>query len=263
MPPPPSHPHPPTPPSSTIPLPRILCLHGGGTNASIFHNQLRTILSHPSLSARYRFVFADAPFTCAEGVGVVPVYKDWGPYRRWFRWLGGHEEIDAESARREVLDAVRKAMESDEGSGEWVGVLGFSQGAKVACSLLYQQQLEGRESSWNFQFGVIMAGRCPFAALSTESEEYPWMQSAGGLPSAADLDSIAERPDMRLRVPTVHVHGLKDEGLGLHRRCVEEYCAPGTATVVEWDGPHRIPIKRGDVERVVEGVVGVADEYGV
>jgi hypothetical protein len=67
---------------------------------------------------------------------------------------------------------------------------------------------------------------------------------------------------MRLMVPTVHVHGLKDEGLALHRRCVEEYCAPGTTVVVEWDGPHRVPIKKGDVQSVVDAIVGVGDEYG-
>ena len=89
------------------------------------------------------------------------------------------------------------------------------------------------------------------------------MQSAGGLPDAADLDSLLERPDMRLRLPTVHVHGLKDEGLHLHRRCVEEYCAPGTTAVVEWDGTHRIPIKKSDVDKVVAKIVEVADEYGV
>jgi predicted esterase len=250
------------PPPTTLPLPRILCLHGGGTNATIFHNQLRSFLSHPSLAPRYRFVFVDAPFYCAEGVGVYPVYADWGPYRRWFRWTNDHEPVETSVAHHELEYVLRRAMEGDEGTGEWVGVLGFSQGAKLACSMLYQQQLSGKGSPWNFRFGIIMAGRCPFAAMSMEGEELPWLQSAGGLPSQADLDSISERPDMRLMVPTVHVHGLKDEGLELHRRCVEEYCAPGTTVVVEWDGPHRVPIKKADVQSVVDAIVGVGDEYG-
>ena len=173
-------------------------------------------------------------------------------------------------------------MEGDQGTGEWVGVLGFSQGAKLAASMLYEQQLcSERESQgcsasrkkssspssppspWNFRFGVVMAGRYPFAALSAEAEAYPWLQSAGGLPNSGDIDALMERPDMRLKVPTVHVHGLKDEGLELHRRCVGEYCAPGMATVVEWEGPHRLAVKRADVDKIVEAIVEVADEYGV
>jgi hypothetical protein len=234
---------------------------------------MRAFLSHPQLSARFRFVFVDAPFTCAEGIGVVPVYAAWGPYRRWFRWRKDHsvDVADTGVAHRVIWDAISSAMEKDEGRGEWVGLCGFSQGAKVACSVLYEQQLrvdrgvrprkELGEVNW--QFGIIMAGRCPFAALSAEGEELPWLQSAVGLPDEADLDAIVERPDMKLRAPTLHVHGLRDEGLVLHRRAVEEFCAPGTASVIEWDGPHRVPIKKADVERVVEGIVGLADEYGI
>lgn len=152
-------------------------------------------------------------------------------------------------------------MEDDTGSGEWAGVLGFSQGAKLAASMLYEQQLKGKDGPW--RFGIIFAGRAPLTALSEEGEGLDWLQSAGGLPDAADMDSILERPEMRLAIPTVHVHGLLDEGLGLHRRCVEDYCAPGMVTLVEWNGPHRLPLKRSDVDRVVEAVVEVADEYGI
>ena len=151
----------------------------------------------------------------------------------------------------------------------------------MACSMLYEQQLrvdrgEGvarrkeLEANGNgngegpegvlWKFGVILAGRCPFAALSAEGEALPWLQSAGGLPNQADMDAITDRPDMKLRAPTLHVHGLRDEGLELHRRAVEDYCAPGTTTVVEWDGPHRVPIKKADVEKVVQAFVELVDE---
>ncbi|KAG9775189.1 hypothetical protein KCU88_g5197, partial [Aureobasidium melanogenum] len=152
-------------------------------------------------------------------------------------------------------------MESDGGTGEWVGVLGFSQGAKLAASLLYEQQLQGKPGPW--KFAVILAGRAPLVSLNEEAESFPWMQSAGGLPDAADLDSVLERPDMKLRIPTLHVHGLKDEGLHLHRRLVQDYCAPGTTELVEWDGGHRIPIKKADVDKIVDAWVALADEYGI
>ncbi|KAK5958823.1 hypothetical protein OHC33_000666 [Knufia fluminis] len=257
-------------PTSTLSLPRILCLHGGGVNATIFRAQMRAFLTHPQLSTRFRFVFVEAPFFCDEGVGVHPVYSDWGPFRRWSRWLPSHPEIDAQACMHEVLYAIESGMRGDEGSGEWVGVLGFSQGAKVGCSLLLKQQLDEAAGTIDtesplvrFKFGVILAGRAPLLALNEEMEGLKFLQSAAGLPDGADMDAIYESPEYKLRLPTVHVHGLRDEGLELHRKCVEDYCAAGTTVVVEWDGPHRIPIKRVDVERVVEAVIGMADEYGV
>lgn len=89
------------------------------------------------------------------------------------------------------------------------------------------------------------------------------MQSAGGIADGVDLESIAERPEMRLRLPTVHVHGMKDEGLHLHRTLVNDYSAPGSTTLVEWDGPHRIPFKKVDVDRVVEAIMELCEEYGI
>ena len=266
-----------SPPPHTISLPRILCLHGGGVNAAIFHSQMRSFLSHPSLSHRFRFVFVDAPFECAEGVGVFPVYKEWGPFRRWFRWLDTHEKADGgvRGVHAKIWDAVQSGMRADEGTGEWVAVWGFSQGAKLAGSLMLEQQLvvdargvsgddgvNGDREKVMWKFGVLLAGRCPFAALSEQGEKLEWLQSAAGLPAEADLDAIMERPDMRLRLPTVHVHGRKDEGLELHRRAVSDFCAPGSTTVVEWDGPHRVPIKMVDVDRVVDAVLDLASEYG-
>ncbi|RMZ87438.1 hypothetical protein DV736_g5335, partial [Chaetothyriales sp. CBS 134916] len=259
------------PDPSTLHLPRILCLHGGGVNSVIFRTQLRAFLSHPSLSSRYRFVFVDAPFECAEGVGVVPVYADWGPFKRWSRWLATHPAIEPAECQMQIWAALEAGMRADTevlgATGAWVGVLGFSQGAKLACSLLYEQQLarlRGEHYARTaFQIGVIFAGRAPFLAMGEQAESFPWMQSAGGVAEGVDLESIDERPDLRLSVPTLHVHGLKDEGLDLHRRCVDGYCAPGTCEVVEWDGPHRLPIKKADVERIVHKWLEMADEYGI
>ncbi|RMD41516.1 hypothetical protein DV735_g3593, partial [Chaetothyriales sp. CBS 134920] len=224
------------PDPSTAHLPRILCLHGGGANALVFRTQLRAFLAHPSLAARYRFVFVDAPFECAAGVGVYPVYADWGPFRRWARWLHTQDAIeDPAECQARIWAALEAAMANDTdvlgATGDWIG--------------------------------IIFAGRAPFLALDSQTESLPWMQSAAGLADGVDTESIDERPDLRLSVPTLHVHGLKDEGLPLHRRCVEGYCAPGTFEVVEWDGPHRLPIKKADVDRIVQQWIEMADEYGI
>ncbi|KID61140.1 citrinin biosynthesis oxydoreductase CtnB, partial [Metarhizium hybridum] len=45
----------------TLSLPRILCLHGGGVNGTVFRLQCRAIIAQ--LGHRFRFVFMDAPYT--------------------------------------------------------------------------------------------------------------------------------------------------------------------------------------------------------
>ena len=69
-------------PDDNLHAPRILCLHGGGVNSSVFRSQCRALIKH--LPA-FRLVFADGPWFCEAGPGIVPVYEDCGPFRRWLR----------------------------------------------------------------------------------------------------------------------------------------------------------------------------------
>jgi hypothetical protein len=68
---------------STSHLPRILCLHGGGTNARIFRAQCHIIRRH--LENSFRLVFSDAPYISKPGPDVTSVYADWGPFRSWMK----------------------------------------------------------------------------------------------------------------------------------------------------------------------------------
>ncbi|KAM7205770.1 citrinin biosynthesis oxidoreductase CtnB [Naviculisporaceae sp. PSN 640] len=127
------------PPDPSLPLPRILCLHGGGVNAKVFRWQCRSII-RSGLTPHFRFVFADAPFECDPHPAIVQVYGEHGPFYRWLRWLEDHEEVSAHDTCRSILGGLQSVMDKDEGTGEWVGVLGFSQGAKIAGSLLWSQE---------------------------------------------------------------------------------------------------------------------------
>jgi predicted esterase len=137
-------------------------------------------------------------------------------------------------------------------SGRWVGLLGFSQGARMAgCLLLRQQQQqeEGEADSppWllqskqqlspSYRFAVLMAGRGPLAA-------------------ADSADPVL------LRLPTIHVHGTLDAGLAMHRQLLHCCCAEGSGRLVEWCGDHRVPIKTKDVAPVVAAILAVARESG-
>jgi hypothetical protein len=150
--------------------------------------------------------------------------------------------------------------------GEWVALLGFSQGAKVAASLLYRQQIReevlGKHSAGtHFRFGVLLAGRGPLISLD------PGLVLSPALPDASQITD-AKGPHRQtfyheghvLRIPTIHVHGLRDKGLDLHRQLFEEFCDPYIRRLVEWDGDHRPPLKRNDVSAVVEQIRELAKE---
>ncbi|KAJ1324081.1 Serine hydrolase (FSH1) [Microdochium nivale] len=276
-------------------LPRILCLHGGGTNASIFRAQCRAVSR--ALSPRhFRLVYAEAPFASQPGPDVLSVYADCGPFKRWLRWKPEHPAISDADTVRAIDDALRSAMDADDedegGTGPWVGLLGFSQGAKIAASLLMRQQIllasagGGSElpsispASWRndkepvveWKFAILLAGRAPLVNLLSEhvfSSPMLSRPSQIGLGDDGD-DSSSGALDLRdlatgkhmLALPTVHVHGLLDEGLALHRELRDVYCEPGTAALVEWVGMHRVPIKSADVQAVVDAVVDVAAATG-
>ncbi|KAM7202180.1 citrinin biosynthesis oxidoreductase CtnB [Rhypophila sp. PSN 637] len=271
---------------ATLALPRILCLHGGGVNAKVFGWQCRSIIR--VLTPYFRLVFADGPFECHPHPDIVPVYGEHGPFYRWLRWMDRHEPVPAHEACKSILEGLQKFMDADEGTGEWVGVLGFSQGAKIAGSLLWSQewfkenaQDEEEEvvllrdntrggKAVEFRFGVVMAGSAPTVMLDPRPPKdqsvprYVEMADKTSL-SFSDWPSLAEVDggEHVITLPTLHVHGLADPGLERHRKLLELYCKRGTTKLVEWGGDHRLPIKTADVEPVTGKIMEMAWETGV
>ncbi|KIL88304.1 hypothetical protein FAVG1_08383 [Fusarium avenaceum] len=246
----------------TLQLPRILCLHGGGTNSRIFQAQCRAMRS--KLEKHFRLVFTDAPYFSHAGPDVEYVYAEWLPFRSWRRpgyafgdpspfTYADEEEIE------KIDEALAAAMKRDDkagGTGEWVGLLGFSQGATLSASLLRRQQtwnmdvnsgLTPSAPATNFRFAVLMAGCGPLL----------WMRS-----DVVDSDRLEREKYELLHLPTLHVHGLKDERIAMHRKLAES-CKISTTEVIEWGGDHRVPIKTADVARLVDGIVNVAKKAGV
>lgn len=130
---------------------RILCLHGD-ISAKIFRLQARRLIS--TLAPHFRLVFAD------DGqIGK-------GTCRRWSRWLPHHQTSDHETAITDIEHSLRMAMKMNPGTREWVALMGFSQGAKLAISILLKNQFREQEGPhiegfagvyWKFR--VILAGR--------------------------------------------------------------------------------------------------------
>ncbi|KAL9113585.1 MAG: hypothetical protein Q9227_002323 [Pyrenula ochraceoflavens] len=249
---------PPSPPlksDSTLSLPRIICLHGGGTNSRIFRIQCRRLRSH--LAPYFRLVFPDAPFFSQPGPDVVSVFKDWGPFRSWLRPSGsGPKSLrDAKDVVVERIDeSIAAAMQKDDeagATGPWIGLLGFSQGAKMAASLLLRQQNQNKtkfarnqEREPDYQFAVLLAGRAPLVSMDADE----------------GISSVAA-PGI-LRLPTIHVHGLQDEHISMHRDLFQQSCDRSSTRLVEWDGGHRVPIKTPDVSAIVAEILDVASKTG-
>ena len=219
----------------------------------------------PALKPYFRLVFADAPFFCQAGPGVIPVYQEMGPFRRWLRWQHVQPEMDNDTMLSEIEYQIESAMIADDkagGSGPWLGLLGFSQGAKLAASILYDRQLRIQDTEdtnvigfggAKWRFAVIMAGRAPLVSLSELSAFDPTLTRPGEV--RENVESCLRDTERKITLPTVHVHGMKDTGLWLHQMLYDEYCERKHANLVEWDGHHRIPIKSKEVNRIVDAIL--------
>lgn len=58
----------------------------------------------------------------------------------------------------------------------------------------------------------------------------------------------------KLRMPSVHLHGLKDPYLGSSRMLAEKVFQADMANVLEFDGGHYIPAKKTDLDRLTAAV---------
>jgi len=106
----------------TLHLPRIMALHGGGTNATIFRMQCRML--ERALSPNFRLVFAEAPFPAQPGPDVTQVYKDYGPFKAWLR-IRPEDPIQAPgNVVHQVNNSLTQAQLEDDqrgATGELVG----------------------------------------------------------------------------------------------------------------------------------------------
>jgi pimeloyl-ACP methyl ester carboxylesterase len=253
-------------------LPRILCLHGGGVNAEAFRLQCRGLFH--SLNGTFRFVFPDAPYLSPADPGVMPTYAHLQPFRRWLRWQIEQPNPGPDAICQGIDMVLQEAMVNDNtmgATGDWVAIMGFSQGAKLAASLLLRQQLRAEklgqdQAGSDFKFGILLAGRAPLVALDMDLTDSLALADADELTTGAFAQvtgSFLKGSDHVLRLPTLHVHGKKDPGVANHRRRLTDFCKAGTTRLVEWDGDHRVVIQAADVAAVANEIVALSKQTGV
>ena len=219
-------------------LPRILCLHGGGTSAMIFSMQTRK-LQH-ALRQHFRFVFIDGPFQTTAGPGVMPFFEGCGPFWRWVK-TKGRSDI-------EVRQLLQKTLEEE--GGPFVGVLGFSQGARLAAGILLEQQEKGQVEGREFRFAVCVNGTYPALILAAEPS------SALRPILDAELTEWDEIYNLHIHLPSVHVHGEQDPYVRSSRllaRCFD----PQTAKVFEFENGHHLPASTSDTEQVADEILKI------
>jgi predicted esterase len=222
------------PPSSSKPA--ILCLHGGGTNASIF--KIQTIRIQRALSSHFEFVFLDAPFECGPGPGVVPVFEGCGPY---FSWITTKGQAEKPERTRDLIERCLEAQREKDGRG-FIGVLGFSQGARVAAGLLLEHQLRKKHDgeSSGLDFGVFMNGTCP-----------PLTSGLSDLERTEQIDFF-----------TLSVLGIQDPWREDGRRLYSQHCNRDQAVLMEFDVGHRLPLLEEDTARIAEEMLRMFQESG-
>ncbi|BCR97998.1 putative oxidoreductase [Aspergillus luchuensis] len=216
--------------------PAIICLHGHGSSGEIFRTQAQKLTQ--VLSPHFRFLFLNSPITTPQaGVGVQPYYAHMKPYRRWHQdgntiGLFDVTAEDVERERRIVRDFLKGVIDHENGtSGPGpgvVGVMGFSQGTRVATAVCLDSEL-GKY----IKFAIMICGVCPSLPLS-----------------AAEI-----RVSRPLDIMSVHVQGSGDPWSAKGTRLSKQYFNQTLATVIRFKGGHEIPVKTGDVQSIARVMV--------
>lgn len=254
-------------------LPRIACFHGGGSNGKIFAVQCARL--QDLLKDDFEFVYFDAPFECDAGPGVLPVFHDYQPFKRWFKADdNGDERSDGSGYDALGIDGVKRVwglMNADGGvgKGKWVGAMGFSQGTRVVGGLLLDQQQRrktGHPTDIDLKFGVLcMGGGAPMQTqspprMSNVSSKFgpchPLMPLSLTFVTATsnhvpgnDSKSSVESKIEPISIPTLHLHGLKDSNLNNGRRQIAAYYKPEETTLYEIDYHHAMPWVTAEIKQ--------------
>lgn len=124
----------------------------------------------------------------------------------------------------QLLRSHEYLTEIVEEEGPFEGILGFSQGAEVAASLLFYQ---GQDVT--FKFGVFIGGGVPYDvdALATGKDSKP-------------VKMRADTHSARINIPTAHVIGRGDAYREVAKGFVA-LCNPREVKVYDHKGSHIVP----------------------
>ncbi|KAE8154022.1 serine hydrolase FSH [Aspergillus avenaceus] len=276
--------------TTVVPLPAILCLHGAGTNSSIFQLQARRIVA--TLQSSFRFIFIDAPFGSPPGPGVHPAFTDLGPFYRWHCDSNVIDEFDitledVERERWQVRDLIASHIKSERATGGpgIVGVMAFSQGTRVATGLCLDKEL-----SRGIEFAILIGGTFPSLELTASTPSHDDGYESGGMiwfeydaydkgleslyrspssssssltgssssPTPSTAPSSADGNEWNIypvNIPSIHVQGTADPWRSEGDRLRETYYNPDLTTVLKFRGRHQVPTGTPEANIIAESVI--------
>ncbi|KAK4693025.1 hypothetical protein P7C71_g4291, partial [Lecanoromycetidae sp. Uapishka_2] len=239
---------------------KFLCLHGMSTNAQTLRNQvLKTQLSpliyELGKDKTITFHFLNGPIESAPFPGLASTIP--GPFFRYYDGI----ELDVSDPPPEVLDLPKSTTspgdfvrglrrlgleyEKSQQARDYVqdyadktepesydGIIGFSEGASVAASVLLHQA--NISHSRPFKCAIFFSGGPPYDADSKKSV-------------------LADETDECIDVPSVHVVGSKDPAR-LASMALYEICNKDSALLVEHHQGHAIPWERATTKFIVEAI---------
>ncbi|TVY82190.1 Esterase FUS5 [Lachnellula suecica] len=214
-------------------LPAILCLHGSGVNVEIF--RLQTVRLQNALSNSFEFVFLNGPVEAPAGAGILPIFEGCEPF---FRWKKTGDNIYEKDLDKETRDYLQKEMKKRD---DWVGILGFSQGGRVAAGLLMEQEEEQKADMYGdeggFKFGVFtMTPAPPMTALAHR-----------------------ESPEL-IKTPSLHVVGMQDHWYDSSIAMQSDYFDSKTSKLIEIDIGHRLPTADADTKMIAREILRMYKE---
>ncbi|KAK4067251.1 uncharacterized protein Triagg1_7694 [Trichoderma aggressivum f. europaeum] len=223
-------------------LPRILCLHGAGSSAAIYRVQGRKIFS--GLRNDFQFEFVESPFRSSSGPGME-LFADSPPFYRWQCDMGASLSFDitadeVRAERQKVTDLLEGALlKKADGKQPFVGIMAFSQGARVATGLLLhlaRMRRQGCDKYYNIRFAIISNATYPPLFLDDE------------MPETAEV----------LTIPTLHLHGSNDPWRPESEEMLAKFFDHESAKTILFEGKHQLPLLQADVDKVLVGIRGLA-----
>ncbi|KAK5992003.1 Esterase alnB-like protein [Cladobotryum mycophilum] len=181
---------------------RVLCLHGMGANAQIFRQQTAAFRS--LLPPTYQFTFLDGIEACTPPADLAGFHS--GPYLCWYR---SPTVSKVARAQDHILSFIKN-------NGPFDVVMGFSQGASLAASLIIHDQIENPGQPSLFKAAIFLCAPLPFSRCLTQGID---TRKSFGL---ALLDVVDGRPT---EIPT---HLIPKDAYFLQADeqadCSEEFC---------------------------------------
>ncbi|RWA10013.1 hypothetical protein EKO27_g5072 [Xylaria grammica] len=227
---------------------RVLCLHGQGTNASIFQKQTESI--RKMLPSDYQFYFFDARHRSEADSEVLDFFPP--PYLAWY----------STPTRSNVLDAHGQIQDIIRDHGNFDAVIGFSQELLGESPIFRAGIFIGSPIPFSHRLDVGIDCRTSFGVSDKPRNAYGrptaipchLLTDPAYLRNPSQLQESEEECDegvqyqmfhpdtdgVRIQVPTGHIYGSEDKWLH-HSQELVRLCREDVRTVFQHTGGHEVP----------------------